>query len=241
MVKRLTQAMVLAAGLGTRMRPLTEAVPKPLVKLAEKALLDHVLDRLDQAGIERIVANVHYMADAIEACLKRRTKPAITISDERGALLDTGGGVAKALHHFDENSFIIHNSDSVWLEGVGSNLRRLVESWDESRSDCLMLLAPMSNSLGYDGKGDFLLDGFGKVRRRPAGEMAPFVFTGVSVVHKRLFDGAPQGAFSLNKLWDSAIETGRLHGIRLEGTWMHIGTPQALYDAEELLRGDRFR
>lgn len=236
---RPTSAFVLAAGLGTRMRPLTDERPKPLVRLAGQPLIDHALDRLEAAGIERAVVNVHYRADMLEAALLRRKRgPHVTISDERKRLLDTGGGIARALPLLGGDPFVVFNSDCVWIDGVSSNLDRLFGLWDDSRMDCLMMLALAATSLGYDGHGDFMMDGDGRCARRPAGVEAPFVFTGVSIMHPRLFENAPAGPFSLNRLWDNAIENGRLFGMRMEGIWMHVGTPVALQDAERMLAGD---
>jgi MurNAc alpha-1-phosphate uridylyltransferase len=229
----LKTAMVLAAGMGTRMRPLTDAIPKPLVPLKGKPLIDHVLDRIAAAGIEHAVVNVHHHADKLEAHLAGRKRPRITISDERGVLLDTGGGVVNALPKLGPDPFLIHNSDSVWIEGIGSNLSRLMAAWDPSRMDSLMLLAIGATSLGYEGHGDFNLTPDGLVERRTEHREAPFVFTGVSIAHPRLFEGAPQGRFSLNVLWNRAIERGRLFGVRLDGLWMHVGTPEALKEAEK--------
>jgi MurNAc alpha-1-phosphate uridylyltransferase len=225
-------AFVLAAGLGIRMRPLTDAVPKPLVGLTGRTLIDHVLDRLADAGVKRAVVNVHYLAGQIEHHLAKRTRPQIFISDERDALLDTGGGAVRALPKLGAEPFVIHNSDSVWIEGAKSNLARLFAAWDTERMDSLMLLAPVSSSVGYDGEGDFEMDISGRLTRRESGRTAPFVFAGVSIAHPRLFAGAPEGAFSLNWLWSRAIEQGRLYGVELEGTWMHVGTPEALAEAE---------
>jgi len=232
MTQKVTSAMVLAAGLGKRMRPLTDTLPKPLVRLKGRPLIDHVLDRLAAGGIERAVVNVHYMPDLIEAHLASRTRPAVVISDERGVLLDTGGGVVKALPLLGQAPFLIHNSDSVWIEGVGSNIGRLIQSFDPERMDSLLLLAIGATSLGYDGHGDFCMDAEGHLSRRGEGRLSPFVFTGVSIAHPRLFEGAPEGAFSMNTLWDRAIEQGRLYGLRLDGMWMHVGTPQSVEDAE---------
>lgn len=229
---RPTKAMVLAAGLGKRMRPLTNDIPKPMVAFRGKPLIDHVLDRLAAAGITEAVVNVHYQPEPLERHLKKRKAPKIKISDERGVLLDTGGGLVRALPLLGDKPFVIHNSDSVWVEGVGSNLDRLFSTWDETRMDSLLLMALGSHSLGYDGHGDFTMDADGRLQRREESREAPFVFTGVSIAHPRLFKDAPQGAFSLNKLWDRAIDSGRLFGVRLDGTWMHIGTPEALTEAE---------
>lgn len=230
-------AMVLAAGLGTRMRPLTELVPKPMVRLGQRPLIDHVLDRIAAAGIAQAVVNVHHHADQIISHLRNRERPHILISDERARLLDTGGGVRKALPKLGPKPFLIHNSDSIWIEGVQPNLVRLARSFDAERMDCLLLLALGSASIGYEGRGDFVMSSDGLLRRRPERELAPFVFTGVSIAHPRLFENAPEGPFSLNLLWDRAIGQRRLYGIRLDGTWMHAGTPAALAEAEQLLSG----
>jgi MurNAc alpha-1-phosphate uridylyltransferase len=231
----LTTAMVLAAGLGTRMAPANGVLPKPLLPLGGKALIDHVLDRHVEAGIGRAVVNVHHKADLIEAHLKGRHAPRIEISDERNRLLDTGGGVKRALPRLGPGPFLIHNSDSVWIEGVGSNLGRLFEAWDDERMDCLMLLALASQSLGYQGRGDFAFEADGRIRRRVEQEIVPFAFTGVSLADPRLFDGGPEGSFSLNAVWDRAMAAGRAFGLRMEGTWMHVGTPDALAQAEQRL------
>lgn len=229
-------AFVLAAGLGTRMRHLTRAVPKPMIALKGVPLIDRVLDRIDDAGIEKAIVNVHYHADVLEAHLARRTRgPNIIISDERAALLDTGGGVMHAWPQLSAAPFLIHNSDSVWIEGVGRNLDRLCNAFDQEQMDALLLLAPAASSLGYDGLGDFHMDAGGRLSRREASQMAPFVYAGVSIAHPRLFAMAPKGAFSLNRVWTEAIAKGRLHGMRLDGTWMHVGTPEAVVEAERQL------
>jgi N-acetyl-alpha-D-muramate 1-phosphate uridylyltransferase len=230
--------MVLAAGYGLRMRPLTETVPKPLVRLKGRPLIDHVLDRIAAAGVKRAVVNVHHFADQLEAHLNKRSTPQIVIADERKLLLDTGGGVTHALPLLGSGPFLIHNSDSVWIEGVGSNLERLFAAWDGAAMDALMLLTSADTSLGYDGQGDFSMGTDGRLKRRGERQMAPFVFTGVSIAHPRLLEGAPQGAFSLNKPWDAAIEKGRLFGIRLDGLWMHVGTPEALVEAERWIESE---
>ena len=232
------RAMVLAAGKGERMRPLTATMPKPLVKVAGRPLLDHVLDKLAQAGVQTAVVNVHYLADVLESHLAKRSSPQIDISDERGVLLDTGGGVVRALPKLGSEPFLIHNSDSVWIEGVGSNLARLFEAWDGDRMDSLMLLASAATSLGYEGGGDFSMGTDGRLERRGEGQLVPFVFTGVSIAHPRLLDGAPSGTFSLNAPWDTAIDKGRLYGIRLDGLWMHVGTPEALVEAERWIESE---
>jgi MurNAc alpha-1-phosphate uridylyltransferase len=228
----ITKAMVLAAGLGTRMRHLSETTPKPLVRLAGRALIDHCLDRLAAAGISEAVVNVHYMADALEAHLDGRTRPRIRISDERTLLLDTGGGVKRALPHFGASPFIIHNSDSIWLENGWSNLAALIGAWDDAHMDALLLLAPRETSLGYAGRGDFHLGEDGRLRRRTGNETAAFVFAGVSIAHPRLFEGVRDDTFSLNRVWDTALADGRAYGCRHRGLWMHVGTPEALAEAE---------
>lgn len=230
---RPTKAIVLSAGLGKRMRPLTDSIPKPMVKFLGKPLIDHALDRLAEAGISDVVVNVHYLADVIENHVRPRKSPKITISDERGVLLDTGGGVVRALPHLGKGPFVIHNADNTWIEGVGRNLDRMFAAWDGERMDSLLMVALGSHSIGYEGHGDFNMDPNGLLSRRAESRQSPFVFTGVSLAHPRMFDGAPEGAFSLNLLWDRAMAKGRLYGLRLDGTWMHIGTPRALADAEK--------
>lgn len=236
-MSRPTKAMVLAAGLGKRMRPLTDTIPKPMVRLGGRPLIDHVLDRLAAAGIDEAVVNVHYHAEVLQQHLATRTcEPRITISDERDALLDTGGGLVRALDLLGTDPFLVHNSDSVWLEGPKANLEALIDAWDSKRMDGLLLLASTAHALGYDGNGDFAMDAVGRLARRREGTSAPFVFAGVSIVHPRLFAGAVEEAFSLNKLWDQAIAAGTLYGMRLDGFWMHVGTPTALDEAEDALR-----
>jgi N-acetyl-alpha-D-muramate 1-phosphate uridylyltransferase len=228
-------AMVLAAGNGVRMRPLTERMPKPLIAVGGKPLLDNVLDRLAATGVETAVVNVHYLAEQIERHLASRRAPRIVISDERTELLDTGGGVVKALPILGAAPFYHLNSDTIWIDGVKSNLVRLAESFDAARMDALLLLAATSNSVGYSGRGDFGMAPDGRLQRRPEREVAPFVYAGVAILSPALFADAPSGAFSLNVLFDRAIESGRLHGLRLEGVWMHVGTPDAIAAAEEAI------
>ena len=226
------RAMVLAAGLGTRMRPLTDTLPKPLVPVAGRALLDHVLDRLAGAGVAEAVVNVHHMADSIEKHLKGRTRPKITISDERGELLDTGGGVVKALKLLGAAPFFHVNSDTIWVEGVTPNLGRLAAMFEPAEMDAAVLLAATATSIGYDGRGDFAMAPDGRLKRRAEREVVPFVYAGAAVLSPGLFADSPKGAFSLNRLFDRAIDAGRLFGLRLEGTWMHVGTPAAIKAAE---------
>jgi MurNAc alpha-1-phosphate uridylyltransferase len=232
-------AMVLAAGFGTRMRPLTDRVPKPLLKLAGRALIDHALDRLAEAGIQRAVVNVHHFAGEIEAHLRGRAMPRIVISDERQSILETGGGVRKALPHLGRVPFIVHNSDSVWSEGAHANLIALIDAWDEGRMAALLLLARRDSSIGYEGLGDFHRDATGRLQRRRKGEDSAYVFAGVSILDPRLFEGIGDEAFSLNVIFDRASAEGALFGAVLEGTWMHVGTPQALLEAESYLNEGR--
>ena len=230
-----THAMVLAAGLGKRMRPITATVPKPLIEIGGKAMIDHALDRLADAGVDHAVVNVHYLAHLVEVRVSRRTAPQIALSDERELLLETGGGIAKALPLFGGAPFFVLNTDSLWIEGPTPNLARLAAAWDDGRMDALLLLANTVSSVGYDGRGDFVMAADGRLERREERRVAPFVFTGVSILHPRLFTDLPEGAFSLNVLFDRAIEAGRLHGLRLDGIWMHVGTPDAIGLAERCL------
>lgn len=229
----ITTAMVLAAGLGKRMRPITDTLPKPLVRVGGETMLDQALDRLAQAGVETAVVNVHYLADQIEAHLKERVRPRIVISDERGALLETGGGITKALPLLGPKPFLVLNSDSLWIEGPQSNIRRLVAAWDESRMDILLLLAAAATSFGYDGLGDFSMDPTGLLQRRREREVTPFVYAGVAIMKPELFADAPDGAFSLNRFFDRAIEAERLYGLRLDGQWLHVGTPESVKAADQ--------
>lgn len=227
-------AMVLAAGFGTRMRPLTDRMPKPLVPLAGQPLIDHVLDRIADAGIRRAVVNVHHFADMLEAHVRRRQRPSIVVSDERAVILETGGGVVEALPLLGSDPFLIHNSDAVWIEsGTGlSNLDRLCAAWDETRMDALLLVARVEHMLGYDGDGDFSISADGRLVRRAKGEKVPYVFTGVSIAHPRLLDGFTPERHSLNAPWDKALSAGRLFGLEAHGRWMHVGTPEAIAEAE---------
>jgi MurNAc alpha-1-phosphate uridylyltransferase len=224
--------MVLAAGLGERMRPLTDRMPKPLVPVAGKPLIDHVLDRLAAAGVGRAVVNVHYLADMVERHLKDRTRPQIVISDERDKLLNTGGGVVKALAALGREPFFHVNSDTIWIDGVKPNLERLAEAFDPATMDARLLLAPVSTSIGYPGRGDFTMAPDGRLTRRGERDTVPFVYAGAAILRPELFKNAPAGAFSLTTLFQRAEAVDRLHGLRLEGVWMHVGTPEAIKDAE---------
>ncbi len=229
-------AMVLAAGLGTRMRPLTDNTPKPLVSVVGKPLIDHVLDRLVEAGVEHAVVNVHHLADQMIAHLAARISPRVTISDERGMLLDTGGGVVKALPELGDAPFFHLNADTIWIDGVQPNLARLTEAFDPARMDALLLLAPTAGSVGYAGRGDFTMSSDGRLLRRSERDVAPFVYAGAAILTPRLFEGSPVGAFSLTTLFDRAIASGRLYGLRLEGLWMHVGSPDAIVAAETAIK-----
>jgi len=229
-------AMVLAAGFGARMRPLTATMPKPLVQVDGRALLDHVLDRLADAGVERAVVNVHYLAEQIIAHTAARAKPKVTISDERGLLLDTGGGVVKALAELGDAPFFHINSDTIWIDGVKPNLLRLAEGFDAAAMDALLLLAPTAGSVGYAGRGDFTMAPDGRLQRRGERDVAPFVYAGAAILSPSLFAGAPRDAFPLTALFDRAAAAGRLAGLRLEGLWMHVGTPEAIVEAEQAIR-----
>jgi MurNAc alpha-1-phosphate uridylyltransferase len=227
--------MVLAAGLGQRMRPITERIPKPLVQVGGKTLLDHCLDKLAAARVTRAVVNVHYLADQIVAHVATRRAPQVTISDERDQLLDTGGGVVKAMPLLGDAPFFHVNADTLWLDGVRPNLAQLAALFDHERMDALLLLASATHSIGYDGRGDFLMAPNGQLKRRPEREVAPFVYAGAAILSPRLFQNAPQGPFSLVKLFRQAEDAGRLYGMRLDGLWMHVGTPEAIGQADAAL------
>jgi len=229
------RAMVLAAGLGTRMRPHNGQVPKPLVTVGGKSLIDYALDRLADAGVEHAVVNVHHLADQIERHLAARQRPAIVISDERGELLGTAGGVIKALPELGDEPFYHVNSDTIWIDGVKPNLARLADAFDASRMDALLLVAPTTSSIGYVGRGDFSMAADGRLARRREREIVPFVYAGAAILTSAFLAGAPAGPSSLSPLFDRAVEAGRLCGLRLEGVWMHVGTPDAIKAAEEAI------
>jgi MurNAc alpha-1-phosphate uridylyltransferase len=227
--------MIMAAGLGTRMRPLTDDKPKPLVKVAGKTLIDHALDRLVAAGVKLAVINVHYKAEMVMEHLATRRDIEIRYSPESDALLGTGGGVVKALANFEDEPFFILNSDTIWVEGIGHALGRMNARWDHDTMDALLLMAPMTTALGFEGGGDFNMASNGSLTRVEERRLSPFAYPGVQIAHPRLFDDAPKGTFSTNRVWDIAISNGRLFGIRLEGVWVHVGTPEAVKDAEDFL------
>jgi MurNAc alpha-1-phosphate uridylyltransferase len=228
-------AMVLAAGLGKRMRPLTASQPKPMVRVAGKPLIDHALDRLAEAGVAKAVVNVHYLADALEAHVTARAVPMVTVSDERAQLLETGGGMVKAQRLLPDPFFSI-NSDNVWLEGPKDVFRDLSDAWDARRMDALLALVPHRGAHNFRGLGDFSMDSTGRVSRRGSGRIAPFIFTGIQLVSHRLLRDAPEGPFSTNVLWDRAIEEGRLYGIAFTGQWFEVGTPAAIPATEAALK-----
>lgn len=230
------EAMVLAAGYGQRMRPLTLTRPKPLVEVAGKALIDYGFDRLRAAGVRHAVVNVHYLAEQVEAWARKQASPAITISDERVEILDTGGGVAKALPLLGDSPFFVINSDSFWQDGPDPALERLRAAWDDGLMDCLLLLCPLPQTVGYDGTGDFVREPDGRLVRKAKAEGEPLAYIGGYLVSPRLFENAPQGKFSMNVLWDRAIAQGRLHGVVHTGKWLHVGTPDAIPLAEQALK-----
>jgi N-acetyl-alpha-D-muramate 1-phosphate uridylyltransferase len=231
----ITRAMIMAAGYGTRMRPLTNTLPKPLVKVRGRALIDHVIDRLIAVGITTIVVNVHYMGEQIVSHLAARKDVEIIISDETDNLLDSGGGIFKALPHFKGEPFFHANADTVWVEGASRALPRLVEAWNPETMDALMLLASTVTTVCYDGRGDFMMDADGRLSRVPEGRVSPFVWMSIEILHPRLFDGVTETKFSINPLWNKAIAKGRLFGQRLDGVWMHIDRPEAVTQSEHYL------
>jgi MurNAc alpha-1-phosphate uridylyltransferase len=228
-----TKAMVLAAGLGLRMRPLTERMPKPMVPVAGKPLLDHVLDKLAAAGIGEAVVNVHYLPDQIIDHVAHRSRPRVIISDERDEVLGTGGAVVKALPLLGDAPFFHLNADTMWIDGTRPNLTRMAEAFDPSRMDILLLMAPTASSIGYGGSGDYAMLPDGALRRRKENQVVPFVYAGVAIMSPALFAGAPAGEFSLTKMFDLANARERLFGLRLDGVWMHVGTPDAIRAAEK--------
>ncbi len=230
-------AMVMAAGLGTRMRPLTNDRPKALVEVAGRTLVDHMLDRLAAAGVTRAIVNVHHFADALESRLKTRTQPEILISDERAQLLETGGALVKARSMLGTDPIFVANSDSIWLDppGGAGALGPLLAAWDAARMDALLLLAPLAKCTGFPGAGDFHRAGDGALRRPAPGEGAPFAYMGVQIFHPRLIDGFSEEPFSLNKMWDRALPQGRVCGVVYDGLWMHVGDPSGRDEAEARL------
>jgi len=228
--------MVMAAGMGKRMRPLTATQPKPMVRVAGKPLIDHTLDRLADAGVAKAVVNVHYLADALEAHLGERKAPKVTISDERDMLLETGGGMINAQDKLPDPFFCL-NSDNIWLDGPTNAFAELSARWDADTMDALLLVVPHSRAINFNGKGDFHLDAAGQISRRKSGRIAPFIYTGIQIVSHRLLRDAPEGKFSTNILWSRALEESRLFGLPFNGLWFEVGTPQAIRPTEDALRG----
>lgn len=223
-------AMVFAAGLGTRMRPVTDTIPKPLVRVAGRTMVDHMLDRLAEAGVGRAVVNVHYRADQIEAALVGRTVPEIVVSDERDHLLDQAGGIVKALPALGTEPFFICNTDALWIETTPP-FRALARAWDPARMDVLLLVASTDGSIGVDWDGDFTMAADGQLLRRREGRV-PFVYAGVGIIKPALFTGLPEAPLKLAPFFFKAAERGLLHGVALDGTWLHVGTPAAIGEAE---------
>ena len=229
-------AMVMAAGLGKRMRPLTATRPKPLVEVAGRALLDHVLEKLRAAGVEKVVVNVHYLPGSVEAHLAAKAGGLeVAISDERDLLLETGGGMVKAEPLIDADPFLVVNSDNLWVDGPADTLKLLASHWDDKKMDALLLLVPQARAQNHRGMGDFHMDRSGRLRRRERSRVAPFVYTGIQIISKRLLEGAPAGPFSTNILWDKAIEDGRCFGAVHQGLWFDVGTPAAIRQTEAFL------
>ena len=230
---RPTKAMILAAGLGVRMRPLPEGMAKTLVLVAGRPLLDHVLDKLSDAGADEAVVNVHYLPDQIINHVKKRKRPRVIISDERDEVLGTGGGVVRALPLLGSAPFFHVNADTLWIDGVRPNLARLAETFEPARMDILLLMAPTTTSVGYSGRGDYGMLADGALRKRREHQVVPFVYAGAAIMSPSVFAGAPSGEFSLTRIFDRANEQERLFGLRLDGMWMHVGTPDAVNAAEE--------
>ena len=227
------RAMVLAAGLGSRMRPLTDETPKPLIEVAGKPLIDYTLDRFAAAGVEEAVVNVHYLADMIERHVRARTTPRIAISDERDQLLETGGGLKKARALFGDNPIFCANTDAILIDGAGPEpCARLAAAWRDDATDAMLLLVPRDRASGYDGRGDFDLDADGRLAWR-TGESAAFVFTGLQIINPALLNDAPDGPFSTRLLWDRAAARGGFRGVVHDGLWMHVGDPAGLRAAGE--------
>ena len=235
-----TRAMIMAAGLGTRMRPLTNNLPKPLVEVRGKPLIDHALDRLVQAGVKLIVVNVHYRADLLKAHLAKRTTWRSDLRRD-GCTARHGRRHRQGAAHFEGQPFFVHNSDSIWVEGMGHALERMQALWNPDEMDALLLLASMVTALGFEGPGDFYMDPEGRVARVGELQSSPFAYPGVQIVHPRIFETRQPGEFSMNRLWDRSIENGRLFGMRLDGVWMHVGTAEAVQAGRSLSRRPRAR
>lgn len=233
---RPTAAMVLAAGLGKRMRPITSTIPKPLVEIRGKALIDYGLDALERTGVRRAVVNVHYLADLMQAHLRRRKAMEIVVSDERDALLESGGGIVRALPLLGPQPFFTINADTFWIDGYRDNLELMGDIWDGERMDVLLLIADMRQATGYDGRGDFTMDVEGRLARVAERDMSPFIYAGAAILKPELFADMSEEKFSLNRVFDAAIERERLFGVRLDGLWFTVGTPEAIPLAEAAFR-----
>jgi N-acetyl-alpha-D-muramate 1-phosphate uridylyltransferase len=229
-------AMVLAAGLGKRMRPITDTMPKPLVKIAGKTLLDWGLDSLARAGVEEAIVNVHYLPDQIVAHVANRRVPKIAISDEREALLESAGGIVKALPLLGSEPFYIINADTFWIDSGQPSLERLSLAWDGSKMDILLMLTDLDSATGHCVGTDFLMAPDGALRRSK-GDPAGLIYAGAAIIHPRIFEGAPTGAHSLNAYFDTAIAAGRLYGMQMQGHWITVGTPDAIAQAEAAVAG----
>lgn len=227
------RAMILAAGLGTRLRPITDVTPKPLVKVAGQALIDYCFDLLRRVGIRSVVVNKHHLAEQISDYVGAVSNLEIAVSDETAALLETGGGVKKALPLLGRTPFFVLNSDVIVLDSGTSSLLKMHDFWDSEKMDALLLLHPVETAVGYAGSGDFHLGADGRLARRTKGEGAPYLFTGVQILNPALFDETPDEAFSLNLLYDKALANGRLYGLVHHGHWLHVGTPEAVTEAGE--------
>jgi len=230
-------AMILAAGKGTRLRPRTDITPKPLVKVAGKALIDYSFDLLAAAGLKQVIVNKHHLAEQIEVHMNSQPDFDITISDETDALLETGGGVRKALSHIGIKPFFVLNSDVIVRDQSSSSIRKMAARWNPDEMDVLLLLHPTETAVGYEGQGDFFMDDTGKLTRRDQGASAPYMFTGVQILNPVLFEGCSEGPFSLNVIYDKAARAGRLFGLRHHGQWLHVGTEEALAAASKILDG----
>ncbi|WP_350335345.1 nucleotidyltransferase family protein [Coralliovum pocilloporae] len=239
MTRPVTDGIVLSAGFGKRMRPITDSIPKPLVPVSGKPLIDYAFDALARVPISHAVVNVHYLPDQIEAHVRNRHEPAVTVSDERDSILETGGGIVRALPLLSGEAFFALNADTFWLDGDEPNLSKMTEAWDEGRMDALLLLAPLDRAVGYAGEGDFQKTASGHLARFGKGEGQGYAFAGAALYHRRLFDHAPDGAFSMNVLFDHALSEGRLFGVVMDGVWLHVGTPDAIPAAERVIADQR--
>jgi MurNAc alpha-1-phosphate uridylyltransferase len=225
-------AMVLAAGLGKRMAPITDTMPKPLVKVAGKQLIDWGLDALESAGVQRAIVNTHYFADQLDTHLAKRKTPTILVSDERKELLDSAGGIVKALPQIGSDPFYVVNADTFWIDGARPNLVLLAEGWNDAHMDILLMIATKDQATGYDGRGDFNMSSDGRLRRLGEGETSPYIYAGAAIIHPRIFAGAPAGKASLNRYFDEAIAADRFYGLTMNGLWLTVGTPGAIGEAE---------